>query len=63
MALIDKSRDPKPSSKKTASVKTHRSGASGKFVTVKTVAGDSRTLSSDLRYVFTSNVRSVTRKK
>jgi len=63
MALIDKSHEPKLVSKKTSSVKTFRSGDSGKIVTVKKVAANSKTLSGDLRYVFTSNVRSVTRKK
>jgi hypothetical protein len=63
MALIDKSHEPRPDSRKTRSVKTSRSSKDGKVVTVKSVDSASKTLSSDLRYVFTSNVRSVTRKK
>ena len=63
MALIDKSHGPRPGAKKPRSVTTFRSGKDGTFVTVKKVAADSKTLGGDLRYVFTSNVRSVTRKK
>jgi hypothetical protein len=63
MALIDKSHEPQPGPKKTRSVKLQRSKSGGRFVTVKTLSGDSPTLSDDLRYVFTSNVRSVRRKK
>ena len=63
MALIDKSHEPRPDSKKTRAVKLQRSKANGRIVTVKTLSGDSPTLGEDLRYVFTSNVRSVRRKK
>jgi hypothetical protein len=63
MALIDRSNEPRPDSKKPRSVKTSRSAKDGKVVTVKSVNAASKNLSGDLRYVFTSNVRSVTRKK
>jgi hypothetical protein len=63
MALIDRSNEPRPEAKKTRSVKTSRVSRNGKFVTMKTVDTESQNLSRDLRYVFTSNVRSVTRKK
>lgn len=63
MALIDKSHEQKPAPKRTRGVKLHRSRSNGRLVTVKTVSGDSPSLSEDLRYVFTSNVRSVRRKK
>lgn len=63
MALIDRSHEPRPSAKKPRTVKTSRVKRNGKVVTVKSVDADSPNLSADLRYVFTSNVRSVTRKK
>jgi hypothetical protein len=63
MALIDKSHEQKPAAKRTSGVKLRRAKSNGRFVTVKTVSGDSPSLSEDLRYVFTSNVRSARRKK
>jgi len=63
MALIDKTHEPKGAPKKTTAVKLQRSKSNGRFIMLKTVSGDSPSLSDDLRYVFTSNVRSVRRKK
>jgi hypothetical protein len=63
MVLIDKSREPRLNAKKTRAVKTRREMRDGKMVTIKIIDTDSPTLSDDLAYVFTSNVRAVTRKR
>jgi hypothetical protein len=61
MTLIDKSRQPLPPPRKTKAVKLQRSATSGRCI--RTVRADSDTLSDDLRYVFSSNVREAIRKK
>jgi hypothetical protein len=63
MPLIDKSRHPLGPPRKTEGVKIHRAQKSGRVVSVRTVTAESKTLSADLRYVFSRNVKDVTGKK
>lgn len=63
MSLIDKSHQASAPVRKTKGVKIVRSAVNGHFESVKTVRSESTTLSGDLSYVFSRNVRDVTKKK
>ena len=63
MSLIDKSHAVVARIRKTKGVKVVRAAVNGHFESVKTVRSESATLSSDLSYVFSRNVRDVTKKK
>jgi hypothetical protein len=57
MILIDRSGEALPPARKTRNVKVRREMRDGKLVTVRLFDLNSPTLSDDLRYIFTANVR------